>query len=331
MKTRVGVLMGGYSSEFDISIKSGMAVYEALTSREEYEVYPIHITKDFWRVEVQGNWLDLDKNDFSAETTDGKLQFDVLFNAIHGTPGEDGLLQGYLEMMGIPQTASQHFESALTFNKAETSSLLSHFGVTIPKSYYSAKGETVDTDEVIARLGLPVFVKPNRAGSSFGVSKVNKAGELVPAVEKAWGEDYQVVIESAVIGTELACGVVRLEGEIKILGITEVVTDREFFDFEAKYSGESQEITPARIPNAIAHKIQEETRFIYESLNLSGIARVDYILSDEDQKPYFIEVNSVPGLGGESIVPKQIAHNDWQPSEFYHRVIQQSLADAKSK
>ncbi len=331
MKIRVGVLMGGYSSEFEISHKSGMAVYGALSQREEYEVFPIHITKESWKVIAPDSELEIDKNDFSVEIAGEKLQFDVLFNAIHGTPGEDGLLQGYLEMMGIPQTASHHFESALTFNKAETSSLLSHFGVTIPKSYYSAKGESVDTKEVIDNLGLPVFVKPNRAGSSFGVSKVDSMDQLIPAVEKAREEDFQVVIESGIIGTELACGVVRLEGEIKILGLTEVVTDRDFFDFEAKYSGKSQEITPARIPDAIADKIKSETRFIYESLNLSGIARVDYILSDEDQKPYFIEVNSVPGLGGESIVPKQIAFNQWEPSAFYHRVIQQTLSDAKSK
>ncbi|GAB5557590.1 MAG: D-alanine--D-alanine ligase [Schleiferiaceae bacterium] len=331
MKTRVGVLMGGYSSEFEISHKSGMAVYEALSQREEYDVFPIHITKESWKVIAPDSELEIDKNDFSVEIAGEKLQFDVLFNAIHGTPGEDGLLQGYLEMMGIPQTASHHFESALTFNKAETSSLLSHFGVTIPKSYYSAKGETVDPKEVIDSLGLPVFVKPNRAGSSFGVSKVDTMDQLIPAVEKAWEEDFQVVIESGIIGTELACGVVRLEGEIKILGLTEVVTDRDFFDFEAKYSGKSQEITPARIPDAIADKIKSETRFIYESLNLAGIARVDYILSNEDQKPYFIEVNSVPGMGGESIVPKQIAYNQWEPSEFYHRVLQQTLSDAKSK
>jgi len=323
--------MGGYSSEFEISIKSGMAVYSALCDLEDYEIYVVHIVKDSWDVVLKGEKYPIDKNDFSATTPLGTLQFDVLFNAIHGTPGEDGLLQGYLEMMGIPQTASRHFESALTFNKAETSSLLNHFGVTIPGAYYLAKGESVDPQKVIEKLGLPLFVKPNRAGSSFGVSKVSKKEEFEPAVHKALEEDTQVVVESAIIGTELACGVVRLKGEIKILGLTEVITDREFFDYEAKYSGESQEITPARIPEEIAEKIKTETRFIYESLNLSGVARVDYILSNKDQMPYFIEVNSVPGLSGESIVPKQIKYSNLSETEFYHQCIQQTLAESSHK
>lgn len=327
MTTNVAVLMGGYSSEKEISLQSGMAVYDALSKLDKYEAFKVVINKDNWVVDYKGNEYPIDKNDFSFNSDNGKVTFDVVFNAVHGTPGEDGLIQAYLELIGVPQTSSRHFESALTFNKAETSSLLNHFGVAIAKSFYLAKGEEINVEEIVNHLGLPVFVKPNRSGSSFGISKVKEESEMMPAIEKAFSEDFQVVIEKAVVGKELACGVARINGEITILGVTEIVSDNEFFDFEAKYQGKSQEITPARISDKLITKIERESFFIYESLNLSGVARVDFILDDESGIPFLIEVNSVPGLGKESIVPKQVAYKGWELGEFFDLLIQETLSN----
>lgn len=316
--------MGGYSSEKGISLKSGMAVFESL-SREDFDVHAIHILNDGWFV-VNGNErFAIDKNDFTATTPSGKLRFDVLFNAIHGTPGEDGLLQAYFQLVGIPHTSSLHFESALTFNKAETSSLLNHFGVNIPAAYYLAEGEGWNPQEIIEVVGLPCFVKPNRSGSSFGVSKVKTEMDLGAALEKAFTEDSQVIIEQAVIGTEVCCGIARWDGEVHSLGITEIVSKNEFFDFEAKYEGAADEITPARISRDLYDQIERESRFIYESLSMRGIARADFIIDKETQMPYLIEVNSVPGLSKESIVPQQIDHMGFDRGTFYGMMIREAL------
>lgn len=324
MKTRVAIAMGGFSPEFEISMLSGNVVYENL-DRTRYEPYKALILKDRWVVEMDGKEYPIDKNDFSITLDNGKVLFDVVFMAIHGTPGEDGLLQAYFELIGLPHTTSPQFESALTFNKAECSALLKYFGVNTPNAYYLAKHETANPDEIVDALGLPLFVKPNRSGSSYGVSKVKSKSELPAAIEKAFQYDTQIVMESAVIGTEVGCGVTNFGGKIEAIAITEIVPANEFFDYESKYSGQSKEITPARIPAHLAKQITEESEFIYESLNLHGIARVDYIISQEGT-PFLIEVNTVPGLSEESIVPKQAASRGISLGEFFHQAIQTTLA-----
>lgn len=329
MKKSVGVLMGGYSSEKGVSMKSGMAVFESLP-RDVYVVHALHITREGWWLVRGDEKFAIDKNDFSALTPEGKITFDVLFNAVHGTPGEDGLLQAYFRLLDIPHTSSGHFESALTFNKVETSSLLNHFGVNIAPAYYLMENEPVNTDEILKAAGsLPVFVKPNRSGSSFGVSKVKTKSELPVAIQKAFEEDSQIIIEKAITGTELACGLARIRGEIKVLGITEIVPKNEFFDFAAKYEGKAEEITPARISEALTNKIAKESKFIYESLNMSGIARVDYIVEKDTHIPFLIEVNSVPGLSKESIVPQQITYTGFSLDKFYALLIEEALKNPK--
>lgn len=327
MKIRVAIAMGGFSPEFEISMKSGEVVFNHL-DRNLYEPYKALILKDRWVISHEGQEYPIDKNDFSALLPEGKVSFDVVFMAIHGTPGEDGLLQAYFELIGLPHTTSPQFESALTFNKAECSALLKYFGVNTPTAYYLAKHEAYDAEDIIETLGLPLFVKPNRSGSSYGVTKVKSAAELPEALHKAFEYDTQVVMESAIEGTEVGCGVVNFDGRIQTLAITEIQPVNEFFDYESKYSGRSAEITPARIPDDISRQISEESEFIYESLNLHGIARVDYIINRHGV-PFLIEVNTVPGLSEESIVPKQAAYRGLSLGDFFHKIIDATMNKGK--
>lgn len=327
MKQNVAVVMGGYSSEFEISMKSGQVVYDSL-SRDLFNVYKIVITRDKWYMETEDAQYPVDKNDFSVQRDGDKINFDVVFNAIHGNPGEDGPLAGYFELIDMPQTGSGHFESALTFNKAECSLLLKGQGVNIAEAYYLARHEEYELDEIIDAVGLPCFVKPNRSGSSIGVSKVSSPDDLQEAIDEAFSVDYQIIIEAMVKGTEVGCGVSNHQGFIKALAITDIVPKNDFFDYESKYSGESQEITPARIDEGTYAQIMEESEFIYESLNLNGLARVDYIVT-ENGVPFFIEVNTIPGLSKESILPKQALHAGISLGELFNQTVLQALKKDK--
>lgn len=323
MKQNIAVVMGGFSSEFDVSLQSGRVVMENL-SHDKFNLYKVLITRESWLVETSSGSFPIDKNDFSFTNNEEKIIFDAVFNAIHGSPGEDGPLAGYFDLIELPHTGSGQFESALTFNKAECSLLLKSIGVNIAEAFYLAKHEDFSVEEIISHVGLPCFVKPNRSGSSIGISKVNSLEELPKALDYAFEIDSQIIIESMVIGIEVACGVSNYSGTIKSIAISDVVTKNEFFDFDAKYSGESEEITPARIPQETYLQIMEESEFIFESLNLNGIGRVDYIVT-ENGVPFMIEVNTIPGLTDESFIPKQAAYAGIPLSELFDRVVENAL------
>ncbi len=319
--------MGGFSSEFEVSMASGNVVYNNL-SKIRYNTYKVVITREKWVVlDHDEGEHPIDLNDFSAKINGEKVQFDAVFNAIHGAPGEDGPLAGYFDLIGMPQTSSGQFESALTFNKAECSMLLKGLGVNIPEAFYLARHEEYDPEDIIDQVGLPCFVKPNRSGSSIGVTKVSTPSQLQEAIDVAFEVDSQIIIETMVKGTEVCCGVTNHRGYIKALAATDIVPKNEFFDYESKYSGLSEEVTPARISDGSYAQILEESEFIYESLNLNGIARVDYIVT-EHGVPFFIEVNTIPGLSKESILPKQAQYMDIPLGDLFDQCVENALKSA---
>ena len=322
-KKHIAVAMGGYSSEFEISIGSGGVVCNAL-DKTKYEVYPIHILKEGWYfIAENGTKHPINKADFSFDNGIETIHPDAVFNTIHGTPGEDGYLQAYWELLDIPHTSSNYYQAALSFNKRDCLSVLKGFGVLCANSYYVNKGTEIDLDEVILKTGLPCFVKPNRSGSSFGISKVHNMAELLPAIEVAFSEDSEIIIETALNGTEVQVGVYNNGTEIVALPATEIVSENEFFDYAAKYLGKSQEITPARISTEETEMLQHEAKRIYRLLNMKGITRSDFII--ENGNPYFLEINTNPGLSNESIVPKQAREAGMTLTEFFDILIQNVL------
>jgi D-alanine-D-alanine ligase len=278
-------------------------VFETLNP-EKYEAYRIHIFKHKW-VYVDTNTIEfpIDKNDFSVTIDGNKITFDCVFNAIHGTPGEDGFIQGYLALLNIPQTSCSMYQAALTFNKRDCLSVLKPYGIKTATSYYVNQGDVVDVDKIIAKVGLPCFVKANKAGSSFGVSKVYKKEELQKAIAVSFKEDDEIIIESFLEGTEVSVGVITYKGKTKVLPITEIVSENDFFDYEAKYQGKSQEITPARITKDEADKVSKLAKQVYEILKMKGFSRSEYIFKNGE--PHLLEVNTIPGLTKESILPQQ--------------------------
>lgn len=299
----VAIIMGGYSSEYQISLKSGEVVYQHLDS-SLYTPYRVHILKDKWVVVLDNSSEYLiDKNDFSVTIDQKKITFDVVFNAIHGTPGEDGLMQAYLELIGLPQTSCNFYQAALTFNKRDMLSVLKPYGIKTAISYYLNQGDQILENQIIQRVGLPCFVKPNRSGSSFGISMVKESADLQKAIEIAYQEDSEIIIESYLKGTEVSVGVIKYQGEILVLPITEIVSENDFFDYQAKYEGKSQEITPARISEVEREKIEDVAKRIYTILNMDGFSRSEFILVDGE--PFLLEMNTVPGLTTESILPQQ--------------------------
>ena len=303
MKKNIGIIMGGYSSEVEISLQSGNVVYQHL-DKEKFEVYRLHILKDKWvYVDENNTEHPINVADFTTTVNGYKIKFDCIFNAIHGHPGEDGTLLAYFELIGLKHTSAPFYQMAVTFNKRDTLSFLKPYGVHIASSYYMNQGDAIDTDYIINKVGLPCFVKPNKGGSSFGISKVLKKEELIPAIEKAYQEDSEILIEEFLDGIEVSVGVIQMDGKIKVLPITEIVTQNKFFDYDAKYLGQSQEITPARITKIQEKNVVETAAKVYKSLNLSGLSRSDFIFVGDI--PYFIEMNMVPGITTESILPKQ--------------------------
>ncbi len=323
VKKNVAVVMGGYSSEFQISLNSGQIVCDAIDA-SQYTVYAYQILKEGWFcITENGKKHEINKADFSFNKDDIKIIPDVVFNTIHGTPGEDGKLQAYWELLGIPQTSTNYYQSALSFNKRDCLSVLKTFGVRCANSYYINKGNEIDVTAIITKVGLPCFVKPNRAGSSFGVSKVHTVEEFMPAIEKAFVEDSEIIVETALIGPEISVGVYTKDGEIIALPCTEIVSENDFFDYEAKYLGQSEEITPARISEETTAILQAEAKQIYKILNMKGITRSDFIIQKE--KPYFIETNTCPGLSAESIIPKQARHAGMTLTQFFSILINEAL------
>lgn len=328
MKHNIAVVMGGFSPEFEVSMNSGEVVYKNL-SKIKFNPYRVVITRKKWVVlDHDGGEHPMDLNDFSTTINGRKLTFDAVFNAIHGAPGEDGPLAGYFDLIEMPQTSSGQFESALTFNKAECSMLMKTQGVNIAEAYYLTRHESYNSDDVLSHVGLPCFVKPNRSGSSIGVTKVSQTENLTAAIDKAFEVDSRIIIEAMVKGIEVGCGVSNHTGQIKSLAATDIVPKNDFFDYESKYSGQSEEVTPARISEATYNQIMEESEFIYETLNLNGLARVDYIVT-ENGVPFFIEVNTVPGLSEESILPKQATYAGISLGDLFDATVEQTLASTK--
>ncbi len=320
MKT-LAIVAGGDSSEYEISIKSANEVKKELASK--YKAYVIVIKGGNWYWEGdKGRAHGIDKNDFSLNTDGVKVRFDAVFVAIHGTPGENGLLQGYFDMLKIPYSSCDSFCSALTFNKQACKLFLKEYDIKMADAVLIRRGEPVSPEEITSRLGLPCFVKPNDSGSSFGVSKVKTVEEVMPAIEKAFKESNEVLIETFIEGRETACGVVKTASRSKsiILPVTEIVSKNEFFDYEAKYTpGLSDEITPAPMEEEITAKIQDMSSMIYDLLGCKGIVRVDFIVVSE--VPYFLEINTVPGMTRESLVPKQAEAAGIELSDIYSMIV----------
>lgn len=324
-KKHIAVVMGGYSSEYEISLKSGYVVCESLNA-SKYNIYAVHILKDGWNyIADDGMAHPINKSNFSFNNGSETIIPDVIFNIIHGTPGEDGYLQAYWELIGIPQTSAGFYEAALTFNKRDCLTVLKNFGIKCANSYYINKGNDIHLEEIVKKVGLPCFVKPNRAGSSFGISKVNDMDQLLLAIEKAFEEDSEILIETALVGIEVSVGVYNNKSQIIALSPTEIVSENDFFDYEAKYQGKSQEITPARISEEETLKVQSEARRIYQLLNMSGVTRSDFII--QEGEPYFIELNSTPGLSKESIIPKQAREAGMTLTEFFGILVENEIGD----
>ncbi|MCD7938518.1 MAG: D-alanine--D-alanine ligase [Tannerellaceae bacterium] len=305
MKKNIAIIAGGYSSEIVVSLKSAEGIYSFI-DQERYNLYIGILTQNEWVIRLENNQTTpVDKNDFSFFVGEEKIKIDFAYITIHGTPGENGLLQGYFEMIGIPYSSCGVLVSSLTFNKFVCNQYLKGFGVTISPSVRLLKGEPVNEEEIIHQLNLPVFVKPNDGGSSFGVTKVTEKEKLGPAIEKAFTEGNEVIIESLISGTEVTCGCYKVKGKEVVFPLTEVVTENEFFDFDAKYNGQSDEITPARIPAGLTQQIQETTSRIYDILGAKGIIRIDYIIRDNVQ-PVLLEINTTPGMTPASFIPQQV-------------------------
>lgn len=303
-KKNVAVVMGGYSDEYKVSLKSGQLIYDSL-DRELYNVYKVVILKDEWYfLDDREQKVPINKADFSVNLESGfDVNFDVCFNIIHGKPGENGELQAYWDTIGQKYTGCGFYQSALTFNKKDTLAVLSKYGIPSAKSIYLRNGESVNESEIINELGLPLFVKPNQSGSSLGISKVKEASELKAALDFAFAEDDEILIESFLDGMEVSVGVVDFNGETIVLGITEIVPHKEFFDYEAKYEGASEEITPARIDDETRQKVEDIAKKAYNSLGMSGFSRSEFIIMNGT--PYMLEMNTNPGFSPASILPQQ--------------------------
>ncbi|WP_369047781.1 D-alanine--D-alanine ligase [Tenacibaculum sp. UWU-22] len=323
MKKNIAVVMGGYSSEVDISLKSGNVVYNYL-DKEKYKVYRVHILLNKWVVvDENNNEYPINKHDFSVQINNNSITFDCVFNAIHGAPGENGMLLAYFELLGINHTSAPFYQMALTFNKRDTLSVVRQYKIPTAIAVYLNKGDNIDVKAIISKVGLPCFVKPNNAGSSFGISKVASEDNMMAAIEKAYQEDNEILIESFLDGTEVSVGVIQYKGETKVLPITEIVSENDFFDYEAKYEGKSQEITPARISDEATKRVQKMAKKVYEILGMSGFSRSEYILVNGE--PHFLEMNTVPGLTQESILPQQAAEAGISLTALFGNAIEVAL------
>ncbi|QSS97358.1 D-alanine--D-alanine ligase [Psychroflexus sp. ALD_RP9] len=319
MKKNIAILMGGYSSEYEISLKSGEVVYKYLP-KEKYQIFRAHILKNEWyALTPEEEKIPINKADFSIEVNGEKIKFDCAFNTIHGTPGEDGLIQAYLQNLDIPQTASDYYQAALTFNKRDCISVLKAYGIKTARNFFVDRGDLINEDEIIKKVGLPCFVKANRAGSSFGITKVKSKTEIIPAIKHALKEDNEVIIESFLDGTEVSVGVIKWHNKITALPVTEIISENEFFDFDAKYNGKSQEITPANISTKATKKVQKEAEKIFKVLKLKGLTRSEFIFHNGE--PHFIECNACPGLTEASILPQQAKAMNISLTELFNQAI----------
>jgi len=325
MKPSIAFVTGGYSSEAVISYKSAVTI-EKNVDRDKFNVYKIDITPKGWFYDDGGNKQEVDRKDFSINEKGQKVTFDAVLIGIHGTPGEDGKLQGYFDLLGLPYTSCDAATSALTFNKRYTVAVAAFAGINTAKSLHIFKHSPLNTDSILKQLNMPLFVKPNNGGSSIGMSKVNKAEELAPALERAFKEDDQILVEEYISGREFTVGVYRSLKGIVVLPITEIMTDKDFFDYEAKYQGKSTEVTPAKIDEVMTKKIQETARKVYEVFNCRGVVRIDFIYNEAKKEPYILEINTVPGQSEASIVPQQVQIMGLSLKDFYSSLIEEALS-----
>ena len=322
MQKNIAIVMGGYSSEAEISVKSGEVVYNSLDTNK-YALYKVYILKDRWFVRLGSQEYKINKDDFSFEKKGIRVKFDCVFNAIHGNPGENGALVAYFDLLGIKHTSAPFYQMSLTFNKRDTLSVIKEYGIQTANSYYMHQRDEINTVKIIEKVGLPCFVKPNRSGSSFGISKVYREENLEDAILNAFKEDEEILIESFLDGKEVSVGVIEYQGKIEVLPITEIVSENDFFDYEAKYKGKSKEITPARISDVEKKKVINTARKVYRVLNMSGFSRSEFILVDGE--PYFLEINTVPGMTEESLLPQQAKEASISLTDLFDNAIQMAL------
>ena len=323
-KIKVALFMGGDSGEFEVSIASASQVKNYLDP-EKYEVYPVLIRDGKWTyTRENGTQISFDRNDHCLYIGSEQVKFDCAFIAIHGTPGEDGKLQGYLEIAGIPYTTCDVTTSALTFNKYFCNDLAMQYGVKVASTIILRQGETWNPESLVKEVGLPCFVKPNKAGSSVGVSKVYDLAGIESAINKAFAEDDEVLIQQFIKGREMACGVFTLKGKIHVLPVTEVISKNDFFDYQAKYTeGLASEITPAPITKEQSTECRQLTEYMYRKFNCKGVVRFDYFLTNNEW--WFLEVNTVPGFSAESIIPKQAKAAGYELKQFFGALVNEAM------
>ena len=322
MVRNIALLTGGDSSEWQIALQGAENIGNAL-DRSRYTPYTIVLRNGHWTYTApDGTKSELDRNDFTLPVAGRKIKLDYALIVIHGTPGEDGRLQGYLDMMGIPYSSCGFVSSVLTFDKAACKRAVAGSGIHLAKEILLNKTSEIDPAAIVAELGLPLFVKPNVSGSSFGVTKVKKQNELLPAITEAFKESDQVLMEEFIEGREISCGVMIAGGKEYIFPITELVCQSEFFDYKAKYQGFSNEITPADLPEAIRKEVNRLTLIAYKRLNCRGVVRIDFIVKGET--PYMIEINTIPGMSSHSIIPQQAAAMGMSLTELFNLIIDET-------
>jgi len=325
MKKKVALVTGGLSGEAQISYKSAVTVNGNL-DRNKFDVYQIDINPTGWWYTPENEAPQkVNRDDFSITDGGSKINFDVVLLCIHGTPGEDGKLQGYFDMLGLPYTSCDAATSALTFNKRYTVAVAAFGGISVANSMHLFKHTPITPEAILEKLQLPVFVKPNNGGSSIGMSKVTTADALAPALEKAFKEDTQVLVEEFISGREFTIGVFKTKGALQVLPITEIETSNEFFDFEAKYQGKSVETTPALIAETMQSQLEAAAKRVYEVLNCRGVVRIDFIYNEQKGLPYMLEVNTVPGQSAASVIPQQVKAMGVSLQDFYTSIVEESL------
>ena len=331
MKKNIALVAGGYSGEYVISIKTAITI-ENNIDKEKYHVYKIIIDKHNWQyTSPEGHKIEVDRRDFSLLINQNKISFDAVFIAVHGTPGEDGKLQGYFEMLDLPFTSCGAIVSGLTFNKIYCNRVIEHSGVVnVSKSIHVFQDRCLSVDEICNQIKLPVFVKPSEGGSSLATTKVKTKEELQPAIDAVFAIEPQAMIEEFVKGREFSIGVYQSNRKCIALPVTEIISTKEFFDYEAKYTpGMTNEVTPAEIEKDIATKIADTAINIYQTLNCKGICRVDFILEENSNKLYFLEINTIPGQSENSIVPQQVRASGMTLIDFYGGLIEETLKNYK--
>mgnify|MGYP001467108201 FL=1 len=320
MKKNIAVLMGGYSSEYNISLKSGEVVYNTLIKEDDINLFKVIISEKEWKcIDSKNLLLEIKKDSFQFIRNNELISVDLVFNTVHGIPGENGEIQRYFENLNIKQTSSESSESKLTFDKDRCKNDVKKIGYLIPNSILVKKEEDINTDNILNKLTLPLFIKPNSGGSSFGISRVIEKKDIIKALEICFKEDDKALIEEEIKGREISVGVINLKGTITSLPPTEIISHNDFFDYDAKYNGESDEITPAELELELENRVREISLDIYKKLNLKGFSRCDFIL--RDNRFYFLEVNTNPGLTEESILPQMAKAEGISLRDLFRSVI----------